>query len=181
MLLPTKSGLMGSSRCPRSISTARRMARGPAAVEHGVYRRPGRPAGVYHVVHQHHHAPLHLEGQGGGAHYGPLRARPQVVPVERDVHAAAGRIDALYALDVLRNPPGQRLAPALYAHQAQPLGSAVLSVISCDSRMSARPSAASSIILAFTRKKIPPSGGHGRARAHRAPYVSCLAGVSAPA
>ena len=51
--LPTKSGRIGSSRWPRSTSTASCTARGSAVVADRVEGRPDRATGVEHVVDEH--------------------------------------------------------------------------------------------------------------------------------
>ena len=154
MFLPTKSGLIGSSRWPRSTSTARRIALGrPQSSTASIAARAVLPVYITSSTIT-ATLPSTSKGSAAGRLSGcPPRAsgRPGRGRCLRSHRAPARPLSALCSPPAAR----ERLAAALYAHQAQPGGPPFFSVISCARRMSARPSAAESIIFAFMRTKNP--------------------------
>ena len=79
--------------------------------------RPHRPAGVQHVVDEHHGLAVDAVGGHLGAAQRPRRAQPQVIPVHRDVEGAVRHLLALYLGDPGSQPARQRDAAGRDAKQ----------------------------------------------------------------
>ena len=78
----------GSSRWPRSTSTARRIRAGRPRSQIAFSAARIGPAGEEDVVDQDDLGPVDVEGDLGPAQHGPAPAFAQVVAVERDIHGA---------------------------------------------------------------------------------------------
>ena len=123
--LPTWSARIGSSRWPRSTSTASRTVVGPAEVVHRVERGPDRAPGEEHVVDEYDD----LAVDPAGRHLGVLgtagRVLAQVVAVHRDVEGAERHLDALDLGDPLGDAAGEVDAAGGDAEEDEPLGALV--------------------------------------------------------
>ena len=125
MFLPTKSTLIGSSRWPRSTSTATWIARGPPEVEHRVHRRAHRAAREHHVVDQHHALPVDRERHARRPRHRPHAARDHVVAVEGDVERADADRAARELAELRGDQLGHRLARRARSRPARVLGAGV--------------------------------------------------------
>ena len=106
--LPTKSARIGSSRWPRSTSTASCTAAGPAEVAQRVERGADRAAGEEDVVDEDDEPAVDAAvGQHRGLQR-PDAAQPQVVAVEGDVDGADVDLRAGERLDAGGEAAGQR-------------------------------------------------------------------------
>ena len=105
--LPTKSARIGSSRWPRSTSTASWIAVGrPKSTSASSAERIVRP-GEQHVVDEHDRPAGDVEVDPRLVDLGRLGPHADVVAVERDVEDADGQPHALDPLDLAGEPPGE--------------------------------------------------------------------------
>ena len=95
---------IGSSRPPRSTSTARRTARGPAEVEQLVHRGADRAAGVEHVVDQHQLAAVDVERDLAAARLAVQADAAEVVAMQGDGEQAERHRGAERAVQALGEP-----------------------------------------------------------------------------
>ncbi len=130
---------------------------GAAEVHEGVHGGPDRPAREEDVVHQDNRQALEGEGDFGAADDGLARARPEVVPVERDVERAHRGALALDGGDLLRDALGQRLAPRLDADQGEVGVPRLLDDLMCDAGQRA---VEARLVEHF---RLLPGRGHGAA------------------
>ena len=119
---------MGSSRWPRSISTARRTIRGPAEVDDGVQGCPDGAAGIQDVVDQHHNFVVDAGARqlGGVRRAGGLVR--EVVAEHGDVQLAddrGGVHGGIRGGDLGGEADGEGVAPARDAQQDEVLGALV--------------------------------------------------------
>src|SRR6185437_13854332 len=90
-VLPTMSARMGSSRPPRSTSTASAMRAGrPKSASSSSAARMVRP--VEHVIHDHQVLAVDVPRNVGGANDGAWPDRLQIVAIERDVERTARNV-----------------------------------------------------------------------------------------
>ena len=85
-----------------------------AAAEHRFDGGSGRAPGVEHIIAENNVPVVHVERQLRLADDRALGKRREIVPVEADVDAPAGRLNALNLLDVVAYAAGDRFAPAAY-------------------------------------------------------------------
>jgi hypothetical protein len=98
----------------------------PPEVDESVHCGPDRASRVEDVVDQDHRPPVEVEREVRSLHHGLLGNDRQVVAIEGDVEGADGQVDRLVLADRIRDPAGQRDAPALDADQGEAVRSGLL-------------------------------------------------------
>ena len=136
--LPTKSGRIGSSRWPRSTSTASCTALRPAVVGERVERGPHRAPGEQHVVDEHDGGAVERRPGCSLRPAGHDRAQPDVVAVERDVDRSDGHRRARCARSRRRAPRRARRRRAGGRRSTTPSRPRLRSTISWAMRVIAR-------------------------------------------
>jgi hypothetical protein len=91
--------------------------RRPAEFQERVHRRPCRPSGVEHVVHEHYRLSGYVEWYAALAYPWLFVSRVPVVPVQRDVQRPYGDLQTLEVLDIPRDPVRQRHPAGKHADQ----------------------------------------------------------------
>ena len=137
---------IGSSRPPRSTSTASSIARGPPEVEQLVDRRAHAAARVEHVVDQHDGRALDFERQLGALDFGLQSLAAEIVAIERDVdepdRMVAGQSSARGARRSRRRPNRCRRTPRRSATAPRMRSASAASVSSASGRATGGASAA---------------------------------------
>ena len=89
----------------------------PPLVAQGVERGAHGPAGVQHVVDEHHERVVDTAGGHGARFERPVRPAPQVVAVERDVERTGGDLHTAELGDAFGEPVRERGAARRDAEQ----------------------------------------------------------------
>lgn len=126
MFLPTKSGLIGNSAWPRSMSRkeldARRTAEGDERID-GCAGGAGRKN---NVVTEHNGHPLYIKGNVRVRNDGRIGNEREIVPIKRDIQFSDRDAGALNLFNVFRQTLGERDAAGLDADETEIFGAVIL-------------------------------------------------------
>ena len=126
MFLPTKSGLIGNSAWPRSMSEKSWMRAGRPREMSAFDGCAGGAGRKNNVVTEHNGHPLYIKGNVRVRNDGRIGNEREIVPIKRDIQFSDRDADALDFFNIFRQTLGERDAAGLDADETEIFGAVIL-------------------------------------------------------